>query len=67
MHTTHFTTGEVARRYGAPEWAVRRAVDAAGCAVRVGQYHAVPVDQVHLVLDELRRMGHLPEREAVSV
>lgn len=45
--TQFFTVGQLAERYGQPEWKVRSAVDSLTPAVpRAGQYRLVPAESL---------------------
>jgi hypothetical protein len=59
---THYTTSEVAARFGVADWQTRRAVDALGAEVpRAGLYRLVPAELLERVRLELIRCGHLRE------
>jgi hypothetical protein len=51
------TVPDIARRLNVNVWAVRRAVDRLGIAVRVGLYRLVPEDKVEAVEQDLARRG----------
>lgn len=40
------TVPQIARETGAPDWRVRRVVDALGATTRAGQYRLVPRDRL---------------------
>jgi hypothetical protein len=57
---TYLTTTEIAKRYGAPAWLVRRIVDGLGADVpRAGLYRIVPVELLPRVEAALREAGYL--------
>jgi hypothetical protein len=67
MTPSHFTIGQLAERFGAAAWQVRRAVDGLGIAVpRAGLYRLVPHDQLGAVERELVRRGYRTNRTAES-
>ena len=62
---THLTTSEIATRYDAPAWLVRRIVDGLGADVpRAGLYRIVPVELLPRVEAALIEAGYLQRKEA---
>jgi hypothetical protein len=62
---THLTTTEIAARYGAPAWLVRRVVDGLGADVpRAGLYRIVPVELLPRIEAALVEAGSLRRKEA---
>ena len=48
------TVGQLAKRFGRPEWKIRRVVDALNCDVpRIGPYRAIPADMVSQIAERL--------------
>jgi hypothetical protein len=58
MLDASLTIPQVAARFGAPDWKVRRIVDSLGIVVqRAGLYRLIPSSMLGSIADELRRQG----------
>jgi hypothetical protein len=60
------TTRQAGQFLGHPEWRIRRAVDALGCAQEFGGKRAVPRDRLGAIDEFLRARGMLPKVEAAA-
>jgi DNA-binding transcriptional MerR regulator len=61
-----YTTGDVAERYGIPEWRVRRLYERGILPepARAGTYRLIRAEDLPGVENALRRAGYLPNAEA---
>ena len=67
MTKTLLTTGEVAAKYDAPQWLIRRIADElAPPPMRAGNYRLVPSSQLPDIEKALHLAGYLEPEEAVS-
>jgi hypothetical protein len=55
----YLTTGQIAKHFGVPVWAVRAVLDALGVPMRAGLYRLYPADRLAEVEGELRRRRYL--------
>jgi DNA-binding LacI/PurR family transcriptional regulator len=56
------STGDIARRFGVPTYAVRRVLDRLGIGRMVGRYKAVSAEDAELVGMALKAAGYHPKQ-----
>lgn len=65
--SSHFTTGQIARRTNRPVWLIRRIIDRlAGDLPRAGLYRLVPASMLPRIEQELQRLSGARTEEVTN-